>query len=95
MAPFVFAGLSRQPQAHGAQRVDEVRPTSLPSSFTGVTVLWRCLQFLDKFHTPVMWVLFDKVVNVPFVLCNGVTQVQSVSISVGSMCPLLGLAGVQ
>ena len=35
--------------ARGGQTVDEVRPTSLPSS--SVTVLWKCLQFLDKFDT--------------------------------------------
>ena len=34
------------------------------------------VQFLDKFDTPVMRVSFDKVVNVPVVLCNGVPQVQ-------------------
>ena len=30
------------------------------------------VQFLDKFDTPVMCVLFDKVVDVPVVLCNGI-----------------------
>ena len=82
VAPFAFAGLSRQPHARGAQTVDEVRPTSLPSSSTAVTVLWRRLQFLDKFVTLVTpdrcRVFFDKVVDVPVVLCNGVPQVQSV-----------------
>ena len=34
------------------------------------------VQFLDKFDTPVMRVFFDKVVDVPVVLCNGVLQVQ-------------------
>ena len=38
-----------------------------------------CLQFLDKFDTPVTpdrrRVFFDKVVDVPVVLCNGVPQV--------------------
>ena len=34
------------------------------------------VQFLDKFDTPVMCVLFDKVVDVPVVLCNGVLRVQ-------------------
>ena len=86
VAPFAFAGLSRQPQAPGLQTVDEVRPTSLPSSHTAVTVLWRCLQFLDKFDTPVTpdrcRVFFDKVVDVPVVLRNGLPQVQSVSLSV-------------
>ena len=81
-------GLSRQPQARSGQTVGEVRPTSLPSSSTVVTVLWRCLQFLDKFDTPVTparcRVFFDKVVDVPVVLCNGVPQVQSVSLSVAS-----------
>ena len=82
-----FCGLSRQPQARSAhQTVDEVRPTFLPSSSTVVTVLWRCLQFLDKFDTPVTparcRVFFDKVDDVPVVLCNGVPQVQSVSLSV-------------
>ena len=64
--------LSREPHARGAQMVDKVRPT--PSS--SVTVLWRCLQFLDTFDTPVTpdrcRVFFDKVVDdVPVVLCNG------------------------
>ena len=34
------------------------------------------VQFLDKFDTPVMCVLFDKVVDVPVVLCNGALRVQ-------------------
>ena len=34
------------------------------------------VQFLDKFDTPVMRVFFDKVVDVPVVLCNGVLQVK-------------------
>ena len=75
VAPFLVAGWT----------VDEVRPTSLPSSSTVVTVLWRCLQFLDKFDTAVTparcRVFFDKVDDVPVVLCNGVPQVQSVSLS--------------
>ena len=47
-----------------------------------------CLQFLDKFDTPVTQarcrVYFDMVVDVFVVLCNGVPQVQSVSLSVAS-----------
>ena len=38
------------------------------------------VQFLDKFDTPVMRVFFDKVVDVPVVLCNGVPQVHGVQI---------------
>ena len=40
--------------------------------------LWRFpkVQFVDKFDTPVMRVFFDKVVDVPVVLCNAVPQVQ-------------------
>ena len=34
------------------------------------------VQFLDKFDTPVTRVFFDKVVDGPVVLCNGVPQVQ-------------------
>ena len=86
VAAFCCCGLSRQPQTRSGQTVGEDRPTSLPSSCTVVTVLWRCLQFLDKFDTPVTparcRVFFDKVVDVPAVLCNGVPQVQSVSLSV-------------
>ena len=33
------------------------------------------VQFLDKFDTPIKCVLFDKVVDVPVVLCNGVLRV--------------------
>ena len=44
------------------------------------------VQFLDKFDAPVTHarcrVFFDKVVDVSVVLCNGVPQVQSVSLSV-------------
>ena len=36
----------------------------------------RFVQFFDKFDTPVTRVFFDKVVDVPVVLCNGVLQVQ-------------------
>ena len=46
----------------------------------GVPVEIPQVQFLDKFDTPVMLascrVLFDKVVDVPVVLCNGVLRVQ-------------------
>ena len=34
------------------------------------------VQFLDKLDTPVMRVFFDQVVDVPVVLCNGISQVQ-------------------
>ena len=85
MAPFAFAGCRGNRRRAVLRTLDEVRPTSLPSSSTVVTVLWRCLQFLDKFDTPVTparcRVFFDKVVDVPVVLCNGVPQVQSVSLS--------------
>ena len=47
----------------------------------GVPVENLQVQFLDKFDTPVVHarrrVFFDKVVDVPVVLCNGVPQVQS------------------
>ena len=51
----------------------------------GVAVAWTPVeipqvQFLDKLDTPFMHarcrVFFDKVVDVPVVLCNGVPQVQ-------------------
>ena len=46
----------------------------------GVPVKIPQVQFLDKFDTPVMFarchVLFDEVVDVPVVLCNGVLRVQ-------------------
>ena len=46
----------------------------------GVPVEIPQLQFLVKFDTPVLLarcrVLFDKVVDVPVVLCNGVLRVQ-------------------
>ena len=34
------------------------------------------VQFLDRLDTPVLRVFFDKVVDVPVVLCSGVLQVQ-------------------
>ena len=34
------------------------------------------VQFLEKLDTPVLRVFFDKVVDVPVVLCDGVLQVQ-------------------
>ena len=42
----------------------------------GVPVEIPQVRFLDKFDTPVMRVFFDKVVDVPVVLCNGVPEVQ-------------------
>ena len=50
----------------GARCVQRRMPESLPGF----------VQFLDKFDTPVTRVFFDKVVDVPVVLCNGFLQVQ-------------------
>ena len=52
----------------------------------GVPVEVPQVQFLDKFDAPVMRVSFDKVVDVPVVLWNGVPQVQFID---GSDVPMI------